>query len=79
LSNRLRIKITPMNEKYEIKTHKDGYVVTEIGAPVGISTHKSILDALATCRIANVWARRADRAERINYAETPAFLKVQAT
>lgn len=47
----------PMNTKYEIRIHADGYVVAAIGNPVGISTHKGILDALAVCRVANRFAR----------------------
>jgi hypothetical protein len=46
-----------MNAKYEIRIHADGYVVAAINTPVGISTHKDILDALAVCRVANRFAR----------------------
>lgn len=46
-----------MNTKYEIRIHADGYAVAAIGNPVGISTHKNILDALAVCRVANRFAR----------------------
>jgi hypothetical protein len=46
-----------MNAKYEIRIHADGYVVAAIGTPVGISTHASILDALAVCRVANRYVR----------------------
>jgi hypothetical protein len=42
---------------YEIRTHVDGYTVALRGAKVGISTHADILDALASCRVANRFIR----------------------
>jgi|HubBroStandDraft_3_1064219.scaffolds.fasta_scaffold107837_1 hypothetical protein len=66
-------------DTYTVQQHADGYEVREQNASHGISTHANILDALNTCRVANTWSQRAARAERINYAATSSFLKVQAT
>jgi hypothetical protein len=46
-----------MNNTYQIALHADGYQVIATGATVGISTHASILDALAACRAANRFIR----------------------
>lgn len=53
-----------MNTIYEIKPHKDGYVVIERSAAVGISTHADLLDAIETCRAANRFVRSITTKER---------------
>lgn len=42
---------------YEIRTHKNGYLVTRRGDKIGLSTHANILDALHMCRVANRYTR----------------------
>ncbi len=43
--------------KYEVREHKNGYVVAAVGREIGISTHASILDAIHMCRVANRYSR----------------------